>query len=126
MYDQFAYAIQQKYPDLIVLGDNYPPPIERAFMSQVFGIGKLILIGLIIGGQNPFNWFGAQTPSIWTWATENKVCQNSFLSLAVQIAWLAPIWVVKRSLMCRVIVAHDRAHPSFGMITTQDIRDLFA
>ncbi len=73
MYDQFSYAIQQKYPDLIVLGDNYPPPLERAFLAQVFGIGKLILIGLIIGGQNPFTWFGTNTPDIWNWAIENKV-----------------------------------------------------
>ena len=73
MYDQFSYAIQQKYPDLIVLGDNYPPPIERAFLAQVFGIGKLILIGLVIGGQNPFGWFGMNTPDIWSWALDNKV-----------------------------------------------------
>ena len=73
MYDQFSYAIQQKYPDLIVLGDNYPPPIERAFLAQVFGIGKLILIGLVIGGQNPFGWFGMNTPDVWSWALDNKV-----------------------------------------------------
>ncbi len=78
MYDQFSYAIQQKYPDLIVQGDNYPPTVERAFIAQVFGIGKLILIGLVIGSQNPFAWFGRGTPDIWTWALQNKVNISNF------------------------------------------------
>ena len=80
VYDQFSYAIQQKYPDLIVLGDNYPPPIERAFFAQVFGIGKLILIGLVIGGQNPFGWFGMNTPDVWSWAIDNKVRNRDYFS----------------------------------------------
>ena len=73
VYEQFAYAIQQKYPDLHVEGDNYPPPTPQAILSQVLGITKIILIILVATGQNPFTWLNMQTPSVFAWAIENKV-----------------------------------------------------
>lgn len=73
MYEQFAYALQQKYPDLHIQGDNFPPGSVRLLISQILGYAKLILIGLIIGGQNPFVWLNMQTPSLWNWASQNKM-----------------------------------------------------
>ena len=73
MYEQFSDALHQKYPDLNIQGDNFPPGAIRLMISQIMGYARLILIGLIIGGQNPFAWLNMQTPSAWSWAMENKV-----------------------------------------------------
>ena len=40
------------------------------FLFQVFM--KLVLIFLIAAGVNPFNYLGMDTPSFWTWASENR------------------------------------------------------
>ena len=73
MYEQFAHAIQQKYPDLIVEGDNYPPPPMKAYFTQLLGFVKLALIVLIVSGQNPFTWINMDTPNAYNWALQNKV-----------------------------------------------------
>lgn len=73
MYEQFAHAIQQKYPDLKLEGENYPPPPLRSLLSQVLGIGKLLILALVVSGQNPFNWLNMNTPSVWSWANDNKI-----------------------------------------------------
>ena len=73
MFDQFAYAIQQKYPDLIIQGDVYPPTALRASIAQALSMAKLAVILLLISGQNPFTWFQMPTPQMYSWAIENKV-----------------------------------------------------
>jgi thioredoxin reductase-like selenoprotein T len=72
VFDQFAYAIQQKYPELIIHGDVYPPTAVNALVAQVISIAKLIVIMLIVGGQNPFTWLQMETPGIFSWALDNK------------------------------------------------------
>lgn len=73
MYEQFAYAIHQKYPELNIEGDNFPPPTMRTMLSQILGMAKFIFIILIATGQNPFTWINQQTPNIYKWAIENKI-----------------------------------------------------
>lgn len=73
MFEQFAYAIQQKYPDLVIQGDVYPPTALRTYIAQALGLAKLAIIILLISGQNPFPMLQMETPQIFTWATENKV-----------------------------------------------------
>lgn len=34
---------------------------------------KFVLIGCILTGKNPFNWFGLETPQIYLWAQENMI-----------------------------------------------------
>lgn len=34
---------------------------------------KLVVIGLVIIGKDPFALFGMQTPGIWEWGQGNKV-----------------------------------------------------
>lgn len=43
---------------------------------------KLVVIGLIIVGKDPFALFGMQAPGIWEWGQGNKV---SFLPEAIII-----------------------------------------
>lgn len=73
MFEQYAAVLQEKYPDVTILGDNYPPPIFRMQLAQVLGIGKLILIVLIIGNINPFVTLGLDTPSVYNWFLQNKM-----------------------------------------------------
>lgn len=73
MYEQFAQAIQQKYPDIIVHGDNYPPPPTYALIAQFMSFAKIALIFFVVMNINPFTYINMGTPSIYSWALENKV-----------------------------------------------------
>jgi len=61
-------------------------------IASFLSVFKLVLIGLIIVGKDPFAFFGMQAPSIWQWGQENKVncrlssgfekqCQNGFVRM---------------------------------------------
>lgn len=73
VFEQFAYAIQQKYPDITIQGDNYPPTQLNASLAQAISLLKFIIIILIVSGQNPFTWLRMEAPNIYTWAIENKI-----------------------------------------------------
>lgn len=80
MYEQFAAAIHQKYPQLTVEGSNYPPPPLNAQLASILSMVKFVVIGIIISGINPFQQFGMETPNFFIWASENKVyaCMMAF------------------------------------------------
>jgi len=99
VFEQFAQAIQQKYPDLIIQGDNYPPTTVKAYLAQALGILKIVVILMIVSGQNPFTFFNVETPDLYTWAQNNKIyaCLILFLyrmpfrlssSQRVHLKWL--------------------------------------
>lgn len=73
MFEQYAYTLRQRFPDLLVEGDNYPPPPWRAMLAQALGMAKLVLIGLIVAGVDPFTHLNLATPSIYSWAIQNKI-----------------------------------------------------
>lgn len=73
MFEQYVDIIKEKYPDLILQGDNYPPPPFKLYLSQFLGIAKIILIILIVSGFNPFSYFGTATPGFYNWFLENKM-----------------------------------------------------
>nr|CAG4644306.1 EOG090X0DP2 [Lepidurus arcticus] len=80
VYEQYAAILQEKYPDLLVEGENFPPPAYKQHFAQFLGVGKLLLIACVLGGMNPFQWFGTVTPAFWNWASENKLyaCMMTF------------------------------------------------
>lgn len=73
MFEQYAQALNEKFPALTIVGDHYPPPVMRSSFAQLLGIVKFILIGLVITGYNPFTLLNMETPSPFTWAIENKL-----------------------------------------------------
>lgn len=73
MYEQFTDVLHQKYPHLQITGDNFPAGAMRQLIAQILGYVKLVFIGLIIVGQNPFTWFAVETPGWFNWAMENKM-----------------------------------------------------
>lgn len=72
-FEQYSDLIHQKYPDIAIQGDNYPPPYYRAHLAQFCGIFKFLLILVIVAGFNPFTSFGLRSPGIFTWLIENKI-----------------------------------------------------
>ncbi|XP_036098981.1 thioredoxin reductase-like selenoprotein T isoform X2 [Molossus molossus] len=65
-------VISQRYPDIRIEGENYlPQPIYR-HIASFLSVFKLVLIGLIIVGKDPFAVLGMQAPSVWQWGQENK------------------------------------------------------
>ena len=73
MFEQYAHALKDRFPELMIEGDNYPPPPVKAMVAQFLSVAKLVLIGLIVSGINPFPHLNMPTPNVYTWATENKV-----------------------------------------------------
>ena len=65
--------IRQRYPELNIVGENYSPQQYKVYIAQFLSSFKMIVIGLILFGQNPFAYFNMATPGIFTWALENKV-----------------------------------------------------
>ncbi|EMP37996.1 Selenoprotein T [Chelonia mydas] len=73
VFEEYMRVISQRYPDIRIEGENYlPQPIYR-HIASFLSVFKLVLIGLIIIGKDPFAFFGMQAPSIWQWGQENKV-----------------------------------------------------
>ncbi|KAF7652971.1 hypothetical protein LDENG_00088830 [Lucifuga dentata] len=63
----------RRYPDIRIEGENYlPVPIYR-HIASFLSLFKLLVIGLIIIGKDPFALFGMQAPGVWEWAQGNKI-----------------------------------------------------
>lgn len=73
VFDQYAQLLHERFPALDIQGDNYPPPSGRAAVAQFLSIFKLFVIVMIVSGQNPFPHLNMETPSLFNWATENKI-----------------------------------------------------
>jgi len=80
VYRQLAGILQQElglqYPDLVIHGENYNPGGGRVQLSQLIGLLKFVVIGMVMASFNPWTRLGSDvmgpTPGIVTWAMENK------------------------------------------------------
>jgi len=73
VFEQYAAILHQKYPEISVEGDMYPPPDYKVMLARAMGAVKMLLIICILGSVNIFNFLGLQEPSWWTWCTRNKL-----------------------------------------------------
>ncbi len=73
MFEQYSQLITQRYPDIKIIGENHLPESWKMYVAQFFSTVKILIIGLIVFGQNPFQYFQMNTPQVFIWATENKV-----------------------------------------------------
>lgn len=73
MFEQYAQILREKYPEISVLGDNYPPPDWKAWLASSLNIAKLLIIACIVANINLWEWLGQAVPSWWAWFTENKI-----------------------------------------------------
>jgi len=65
--------LHEKYPQLSVMGDNYPPPLWRHHLAQILGILKFLVVMCVATGFNIFEKIGQPTPAFWNWLTTNKI-----------------------------------------------------
>jgi len=73
-FEQYADVLSKRFPGLEIVGDNYPPPSPRRELSFLLSAAKIILIGCIMMGYNPFpTLFNAPTPNIYSWLLNNKM-----------------------------------------------------
>uniref|UniRef100_A0AAQ5ZG75 Selenoprotein T n=1 Tax=Amphiprion ocellaris TaxID=80972 RepID=A0AAQ5ZG75_AMPOC len=73
VFEEYTQALYQRYPDIRIEGENYLPiPIYR-HIASFLSVFKLLVIGLIIIGRDPFALFGMQAPGIWEWGQGNKI-----------------------------------------------------
>lgn len=73
MFEEYTQALYQRYPDIRIEGENFLPlPLYR-HVASFLSVFKLLVIGLIIIGKDPFVLFGMQAPGIWVWGQENKI-----------------------------------------------------
>ncbi|KAJ8726331.1 hypothetical protein PYW07_001029 [Mythimna separata] len=73
VFEDYAGIIQQKYPEISVIGANYDPPGLNMYLSRLIGFGKMILIMCILSGVNIFAWLNKPQPAWWSWCIENKL-----------------------------------------------------
>ncbi|XP_032510616.1 thioredoxin reductase-like selenoprotein T homolog CG3887 [Danaus plexippus] len=73
VFEDYAGIIQQKYPEISVIGANYDPPGINMYLSRLIGFGKMILIMCILSGVNIFAWLNKPQPAWWNWCLENKL-----------------------------------------------------
>ncbi|CAG9540095.1 unnamed protein product [Cercopithifilaria johnstoni] len=80
-FDEFSRYIHEKYPSMRIDGANHSPKAWKNVLAQIIGLGKIVLIVLIVMGQDPFASIGQPTPRIFSWALSNKVssCMMLFL-----------------------------------------------
>lgn len=83
VFDQYAQLLHERFPALDIQGDNYPPPSGRAAVAQFLSIFKLFVIVMIVSGQNPFPHLNMETPSLFNWATENKVLNKYYIHIKI-------------------------------------------
>ncbi|KAL7879494.1 hypothetical protein SRHO_G00017480 [Serrasalmus rhombeus] len=73
VFEEYTQALYQRYPDIRIEGENYLPlPVYR-YVASFLSIFKLLVIGVIVVGKDPFALFGMPTPGLWLWSQENKV-----------------------------------------------------
>lgn len=78
MFEEYTQALYQRYPDIRIEGENYLPlPVYR-HIASFLSMFKLLLIGVIIVGKDPFALFGMQAPGLWVWSQENKASSHTF------------------------------------------------
>lgn len=72
-FEQYASIIQDKYPEITVLGDTFPPPSFRMYLASIVGIVKWCLIAMVLANFNPFIAVGINTPNFFLWMIENRM-----------------------------------------------------
>lgn len=77
MFAQYQQLLAEHQPDIVVKGDNYPPPGFRLQLAQLIGALKMALLLMLVISFDPWAYIGHEvmgpTPQAYTWALENKI-----------------------------------------------------
>jgi len=73
VFEQFAQLVRTHFPEIEVVGENYPPPPTKAFIARILSMFKMALLICLLLSQNPFSILNLPTPAVYRWALENKM-----------------------------------------------------
>jgi selT/selW/selH-like putative selenoprotein len=72
-FEEYAAILRDKYPEITVTGDNYPPSAIGSVLLQTISMLKMAIILMILTNVNPFQLVGWETPGIWNWLSNSKI-----------------------------------------------------
>nr|CAD7440296.1 unnamed protein product [Timema bartmani] len=72
-FQEYHTILQQKYPEIIVEGENYNPPGLSMIIAKALGVIKMALIVCIVSGVNILQYTGIPLQSWWSWCVDNKL-----------------------------------------------------
>ena len=71
MYQEFFTVLKEKFPEMEISGENYPPHPIMLYLAYATTIIRLLAFAAILLGPQTF---GIQNPpSIYQWTQDNKV-----------------------------------------------------
>ncbi|CAF1091937.1 unnamed protein product [Adineta ricciae] len=73
LFKQFSELVRTHYPNMAVVGENYPPQPLKAFLARLVSMIKMALLVCLLFGQNPFTLLRIPTPRVYSWALQNKM-----------------------------------------------------
>lgn len=71
-FEQYKELVQKQFPELKIEGENFTPVAWKLYLAQFLSTFKMMVIGCIIFGFNPFAQFNLPTPGVFNWALQNK------------------------------------------------------
>uniref|UniRef100_A0A0N4ZJ32 SelT-like protein n=1 Tax=Parastrongyloides trichosuri TaxID=131310 RepID=A0A0N4ZJ32_PARTI len=80
-FTQYQTIILEKYPNIVIEGENYSPVYWKSSMAQIIGIIKFAFIFLIVTGKDPLMIVGISIPTLSNWLLTNKIssCMMIFM-----------------------------------------------
>ncbi|CAG0914875.1 unnamed protein product, partial [Notodromas monacha] len=74
VFEQYAELLRERYPDILIEGDNFPPPTLKMYLAQFLGVFKLVLIVAIVAGAESLSMVGiSQAPEWFQSLTRHKL-----------------------------------------------------
>uniref|UniRef100_A0A3B3CEE1 Selenoprotein T n=1 Tax=Oryzias melastigma TaxID=30732 RepID=A0A3B3CEE1_ORYME len=73
VFEEYTQALYQRYPDIRIEGENFLPIPMYRHVASFLSMFKLLVIGVIIIGKDPFGLLGMQAPGFWEWGQGNKI-----------------------------------------------------
>jgi len=75
VFQEYANAIQQRYPEISIKGINYPAPTANQYIAMVANAAKWVGLAVVVGGEKVQLWqnLNMPPPNIYTWSQEHKI-----------------------------------------------------
>ena len=84
MYEELFGILKEKFPELEVSGDNYPPLPIFLYLAYTVSVLRVVLFIAILAGPQFLQGIGIQNPPpIYQWSQDNKV--SYMLSVVAEV-----------------------------------------
>lgn len=72
-FDEYTSILNEKYPEIIIIGANYDPPGMNMYISKAILFLKFVLIIVIMSSFDIWGYLGHAIPAWYQWCSENKL-----------------------------------------------------